>query len=75
MSSELSLDHIQALCASFGLEVVDAHRHGVMLTLVPRSLDHLPEAHTLREIADALGGDGVRYVTLSLDPHTDEDAS
>lgn len=70
MSSQkpLPLDELTRVCARFGLEIVDATRHGVMLTLVPRSLEGLPDAQALREIADALGGDGVRYVTLDLDP-------
>lgn len=71
--ASLALDELKVVCARFGLDVVAAHRHGVMLTLVPRDLDHLPDAQALREIADALGGDGVRYVTLDLDPPTSQD--
>jgi hypothetical protein len=64
----LPLDELKAVCARFGLEIVAARRHGVMLTLVPCDLEHIPDAQALREIADALGGDGIRYVTLDLDP-------
>ena len=39
---------------------------GVLLELTPDSLDDLPDAQTLREIADALGGDGIRYVSLLI---------
>lgn len=67
-TTTLPLDELKAVCARFGLEIIAAHRHGVMLTLVPHNLEHIPDAQALREIADALGGDGIRYVTLDLDP-------
>jgi hypothetical protein len=60
------LARVITLCASHGLAVHAATRRGVLLELSPDSLDDLPPADTLREIADALGGDGVRYVSLLI---------
>ncbi len=60
------LARVIALCSSHGLSVHAATRRGVMLELTPVSLDELPTPETLRELADALGGDGVRYVSLLI---------
>ncbi len=60
------LTRIVSLCASHGLAIHAATRRGVLLELSPDSLDDLPPAQTLREIADALGGDGIRYVSLLI---------
>lgn len=59
--------NMQRVCKQFGLDIKHATRHGVMLSLVPVSLESLPGAEQLRAIADHLGGDGVRYVTLVLE--------
>lgn len=70
MSTTLSqdeLEHIKATCAEHGLKITHARRKGVMLELQPATLDALPSAQTLRSLADVLGGDGIRYVTLGLD--------
>lgn len=61
-----SFEQLAGICKRFGLDIVAASRQGVMLTVTPRSLDALPDAETLRELADALGGEGIRYVTLDL---------
>ncbi|MEM1348674.1 MAG: hypothetical protein AAGI01_08980 [Myxococcota bacterium] len=66
------LDEVRRLAMEHGLDVVEAWRHGVMLVLRPRDLGALPDRDALRELADALGGDGVRYVTLSLWDLADE---
>ena len=60
------LARVITLCASHGLAIHAAKRRGVLLELTPDSLDDLPDAHTLRELADTLGGDGVRYVSLLI---------
>ncbi len=62
-----ALHALRARCHAMGLEIRGARRRGTSLELMPSSLDHLPDAEVLREIADALGGDGVRYVSLSLE--------
>ena len=62
-----ALERVQQTCATRGLDVVAACRRGVMLELTPASLDALPGADALREIADDLGGDGIRYVSLLLE--------
>lgn len=59
---------IIAACAEHGLTITDVIQKGVMLELVPASLSGLPDAATLRQLADQIGGDGIRYVTLSLEP-------
>jgi hypothetical protein len=61
------LEHIREVAGRFGLEVAGARRQGVMLELTPKDLGALPAASELAEIADALAGDGIRYVSLSLD--------
>lgn len=61
------LKRIREVAGRFGLEVLGASRRGVMLELVPKDLGALPSASELAEIADALAGDGVRYVSLSLE--------
>lgn len=61
------LEALKRLCAQFGLTITGARRQGVLLEVAPESLEALPDADTLRLIADELGGDGVRYVALSLD--------
>lgn len=66
-----ALEAVQAQCATHGLVICGARRTGAMLELRPASLDALPDAMTLRQLADALGGDGVRYVTLALEPEDD----
>jgi len=66
------LDDVRRVAMEYDLEVDEAWRHGVMLVLRPRSFDTLPDHDTLRELADALGGDGVRYVTLSLQELADD---
>jgi hypothetical protein len=38
-----------------------------MLELTPASYDALPDAAALRALAEEVGGDGVRYVTLVLE--------
>jgi hypothetical protein len=62
-----TLAHIAQTCASHQLPIRHAERHGTLLVLTPASLHELPSADTLRELADSLGGDGIRYVTLRLD--------
>ncbi len=62
-----ALDALRACARSLGLEVARAARQGVLLRLWPASLDALPSADALRELADLLGGDGVRFVALVLD--------
>lgn len=57
----------QALCQAHGLALRGVRRQGVLLELLPLTLETLPDAALLREIADALAGDGIRYVALSLD--------
>lgn len=63
------LAHIVEVCAAHHLVIRGARRQGVLLELCPESLEALPDAHTLRAIAEALAGDGVRYVALALDEH------
>lgn len=63
------LAHIAEVCTAHQLLIRGARRHGVLLELWPESLDSLPDSHTLRAIAEALAGDGVRYVALGLDEH------
>lgn len=73
-----ALDHLRTLCAAHGLALRTARQRGVLLELVPVTLDHLPAPHQMRELADALGGDGVRYVALALedtDPTEAEEVS
>lgn len=61
------LERIREIALEFGLDIVGARRQGVMLELSPRDLKNLPAAGVMAEIADALGGDGIRYVSLSLE--------
>lgn len=62
-----ALEALRTHCRAIGLEIRGARRRGVSLELLPASLDDLPGPAALRELADALGGDGVRYVALSLE--------
>ena len=52
--------------AEAGLSVRAVRQRGVMLEIVPWDLSALPPIEAMREMADALAGDGVRYVTLAL---------
>ena len=63
----MSPTQIAAICARFGLQIVKTRRHGVMLELVVERLDALPSVSALSQIAEALAGDGVRYVALALE--------
>ena len=58
---------VREVCEAHGLAVREVRQRGVLLELVPVSLERLPSAGVLRELADALAGDGVRYVALSLE--------
>ena len=66
------LDAIIARAAAYELKLVGASRRGVTLELEPASLDDLPSASALRALAEELGGEGIRYVTLSLEVADDE---
>lgn len=66
-----ALEAVVARCAAHGLVICGARRAGAMLELRPASLDALPDAMLLRQLADELGGDGVRYVTLALEAEDD----
>lgn len=66
------LETIRDVCVAHGLELSTAYRRGVLLILVPRSLDEVPDSGVLRQIAEALAQDNVRYVALSLDEDGDE---
>lgn len=65
------LARIMEVCARHGLVICGARRQGVLLELLPQTLEALPSAHTLRAIAEALAGDGVRYVALGLEEEED----
>ena len=60
-----------------GLRVRAVRQRGVMLEIVPHDLEALPPIEAMRELADALAGDGIRYVTLALDDdeQTDEEGA
>ncbi len=73
--SAQQLQQITEVCAAHHLVIRGARRHGVLLELLPEQLDDLPDAHTLRAIAEALAGDGVRYVALALDEPDDDTIS
>lgn len=60
------IDDLIALCARMGLEIRGAEVAGEVLQLVPRSLEGLPGAAVMGEIAEALAPLGYRYVTLGL---------
>lgn len=67
------LARVLAVCEAHGLRVNAARRVGVLLLLQPDTLEAMPEAEALRQIAEALAGDGVRYVALSIASRDGED--
>lgn len=60
------IDDLIGLCARFGLQIRGAEVAGDVLQLVPVTLESLPGAAVLGEIAEALKPLGYRYVTLGL---------
>ena len=54
-------------CRRRGLSIRDVEQDGAVLILEPDGVVDLPEAPTLREIAEAIDVEGVRFVTLALD--------
>ena len=56
-------------CEELGLKVRRVRRRGVMVELVPEDLAQAVGcgAEVLREVADAVGGEGVRHVALGLE--------
>lgn len=60
------IEDLVALCAGYGLRIVGAEVAGEVLQLVPVSLEGLPGAAVLGEIAEALRPLGYRYVTLDV---------
>lgn len=59
------------ICAERGLAIRAVRRHGEMLQLVPVSIDDVPDAETVRAIADTVArSDGARWVTLLLEEAT-----
>lgn len=53
-------------CQRFGLALSGLRQEGTVLVLTPSATAPLPTAHQLRELAEALRDDQVRYVTLDL---------
>ena len=61
-------EEIQKRCHRHGLMVEDIRRNEEVLVLVPTSLDMLPPAARLQELADELRGmDGIEHVTLAVE--------
>ncbi|MBA2665010.1 MAG: hypothetical protein H0U74_22175 [Bradymonadaceae bacterium] len=60
------IDDLKSLCARFGLTLSGAEVQGELLQLVPQSLEGLPDAARLRQLAIELAPLGYRYVTLAL---------
>ncbi len=61
---------IRTTCAEWNFPLGEISRHGEVLALSPTTLDELPNAGRLSELADALEQHGYRYVTFAV-PHTD----
>ena len=57
---------VRLACEAHGLHILAARRVGVLLLLQPASLEAIPDAEALRQIAEALAGENVRYVALSI---------
>ena len=78
---ELELHRVRQICGEHGLTIVEVRRRGVLLELVPADLAQVPDPEALRQIAEALGGDGIRHVALALeersrgDGHADTEES
>lgn len=59
---------IRQICEAGGLSVAELRRADDILVVVPDSLDHLPDADALEQLADALRAESsARYVTLGLE--------
>ena len=65
--AEINGDEWMERCRKMGLEVVRAEQVGAVLVLHPPSTANLPDAATLRQVADELKDRQIRYVTLGLD--------
>lgn len=69
-----TLARVRAVCEAHGLAVRGASRVGVLLLLQPETLEAMPEAEALRQVAEALAGDGIRYVALTISSRDDAQA-
>lgn len=56
-------------CQRFGLALSALRQEGTVLVLTPSAKAPLPTVSQLRQLAEALRDDQVRYVTLELAPY------
>ena len=59
-------EDIRQLCGKRGLTVDRVERRGVVLVIYPKKGSSLPAAEKLKEIAEAVDVEGIRYTTLGL---------
>lgn len=57
---------IESACDNAGFPLDDIGTRGDILKLAPASVDSLPNASVLTELADALEARGFRYVTFAV---------
>ena len=60
--------NLRSLCAEAGFPLREIRDDGKMLILVPESLATLPDAETLRDLADRIRADEYRHIAFSVDP-------
>lgn len=60
--------NIRSLCAEAGFPLAEIRDDGKMLILVPESLETLPDAETLRHLADRIREFEYRHIAFSVDP-------
>ena len=61
-------EKISQICEACGLSVAELRAEGEILVVVPESLEDLPDADALGELADELRAESAfRYVTLGVE--------
>ncbi len=61
-------ENIRSLCAEAGFPLAEIRDDGKMLILVPQSIESLPDAETLQQLADHIRADEYRHIAFSVDP-------